>query len=317
MVEKKESRIWITNLVGKSKILLDTEKLYLSWMNMFATGGLERYREVLSDKEPFKFESAQFRAVIIRLRKPRAVLKVFSNWDITCVGCDNEEDLETAINTVAEMMFNKNSAFIMDPREMYLELSNVICSADIGRSVGCGIDLLKRAFLEAEVTRSEFAGGTYEVNIGGPVLRIFPNGKITATGFKSIFAAKREIKKAITAINRELDQEIGSRGGSCKIERFDPTVVFIKAYSEKAKRSEKVTERAIQIIGDYCEKVSKESFGGYTETFAAAALYVASILCDERLTQREVCNIAVISEGALRSAKNKMLSVLTDINVVL
>jgi len=77
---------------------------------------------------------------------------------------------------------------------------------------------------------------------------------------------------------------------------------------------EDITLRAIEILK---KAASKELTSGRGPTgLAAAALYIASVLCGERRTQREVAEIAGVTEVTIRN-RYKELTKKLDIDIVM
>jgi transcription initiation factor TFIIB len=76
--------------------------------------------------------------------------------------------------------------------------------------------------------------------------------------------------------------------------------------------SHKVQIKTIQILK---RATSQELTSGRCPTsMAAAALYIASVLCRERITQREVAEIACVTEVTIRNRYKEIIEKL-DINI--
>ncbi len=96
------------------------------------------------------------------------------------------------------------------------------------------------------------------------------------------------------------------RGAVCRIERFDPVQKSIIDFAEKLRISEEVKAKATELIRQYCQKVTKETFGGSPKSFAAAAIYIAGILCNERQSQEYIAYNVDVTQVAIRSARDKL-----------
>jgi transcription initiation factor TFIIB len=89
---------------------------------------------------------------------------------------------------------------------------------------------------------------------------------------------------------------------------------YISRFCSELKLSGSVKAKAIEILK---EAADKELTSGRGPTgIAAAALYIASVLCGERRTQREVADIAGVTEVTIRN-RYKELTEKLDIGIVL
>jgi transcription initiation factor TFIIB len=89
---------------------------------------------------------------------------------------------------------------------------------------------------------------------------------------------------------------------------------YIPRFCSELKLSGNVQSKALEILK---EAVDKELTSGRGPTgVAAAALYIASVLCGERRTQREVAEVAGVTEVTIRN-RYKELAEKLDIGIVL
>ncbi|HEC86701.1 MAG TPA: transcription initiation factor IIB [Thermoplasmatales archaeon] len=89
---------------------------------------------------------------------------------------------------------------------------------------------------------------------------------------------------------------------------------YISRFCSELKLSGDVQAKAIEILKDAADK---ELTSGRGPTgVAAAAIYIASILCGERRTQREVADVAGVTEVTIRN-RYKELAERLDIDIIL
>ncbi|MDY6764916.1 MAG: transcription initiation factor IIB [Halobacteria archaeon] len=100
---------------------------------------------------------------------------------------------------------------------------------------------------------------------------------------------KQEVARTYRYIARQLNLEIAPT---------DPAE-FVPRFASELNLSEEVQQRAIEIIEETAEKglLSGKSPTGY----AAAAIYLASILCNDKRTQKEVAEAANVTEVTIRN----------------
>ncbi len=100
---------------------------------------------------------------------------------------------------------------------------------------------------------------------------------------------KQEVARTYRYIARQLNLEIGPTNPA----------QFVPRFASELNLSEEVQQRAIDIIEETAEKglLSGKSPTGY----AAAAIYLASILCNDKRTQKEVAEAANVTEVTIRN----------------
>jgi len=108
----------------------------------------------------------------------------------------------------------------------------------------------------------------------------------------------------VTEVSRIEQKEIGrtyryvAQELSLKMEPVDPKQ-YVPRFVSELGASEEVQAKANEIIDVTAEKglLSGKSPTGY----AAAAIYAASLLCNEKKTQREVADVAQVTEVTIRN----------------
>lgn len=100
---------------------------------------------------------------------------------------------------------------------------------------------------------------------------------------------KKEVGRTYRYVAKEL---------SLKMEPVDPKE-YVPRFTSELDVSEEVKMQANEIINETAEQglLSGKSPTG----FAAAAIYAASLLCNEKKTQREVANVAQVTEVTIRN----------------
>lgn len=119
---------------------------------------------------------------------------------------------------------------------------------------------------------------------------------------EEIEKAARVERKEIGRTYRYLSKELG-----LEMEPVDPKK-YIPRYCSELDLSETVEAEAKRIID-----VSKEAglLSGKSPTgFAAAAIYAAALLCNEKKTQREVAEVANVTEVTIRNRYQEQIKVL-------
>ncbi len=110
---------------------------------------------------------------------------------------------------------------------------------------------------------------------------------------EEIEAVSRVERKEIGRTYRYVSQALG-----LEMQPVDPKQ-YVPRYCSQLDLSEKVKTKAMEIIDVTAEKglLSGKSPTGY----AAAAIYAAALLCNEKKTQREVAEVAQVTEVTIRN----------------
>jgi transcription initiation factor TFIIB len=89
-----------------------------------------------------------------------------------------------------------------------------------------------------------------------------------------------------------------------EIEPADPKQ-YVPRFASKLDASTEIQEKAKEII-DVCTEAGLLS-GKSPTGFAAAAIYAASLLCDDRVTQQTVAEAANVTEVTIRTRYQEQL----------
>ena len=123
-----------------------------------------------------------------------------------------------------------------------------------------------------------------------------------------IAASSRVSRKEIGRTYRFIARELG-----LKLMPTSPQD-YISRFCSELKLSGDVQAKAIEILKDAADK---ELTSGRGPTgVAAASIYISSILCGERRTQREVADVAGVTEVTIRN-RYKELAERLDIDIIL
>jgi len=115
---------------------------------------------------------------------------------------------------------------------------------------------------------------------------------------------RREIGRAYRFINRELELKLMPTSPQDYIPRF----------CSKLKLTAKVQAKALDILKEATER---EITSGRSPTgIAAASIYIASVLCGERRTQREIAEVAGVTEVTIRNRYQELAGKL-DLEIIL
>lgn len=103
---------------------------------------------------------------------------------------------------------------------------------------------------------------------------------------------KKKILKSYKILKKELELQVNATNPEHYISRF----------CNKLKLDQKTEKKAEEIIN----QAFKKGIIGGANSLAAAAIYIASILCQEKRTQRQVANITGVTDVTIRSRSKEL-----------
>ena len=89
-------------------------------------------------------------------------------------------------------------------------------------------------------------------------------------------------------------------------------LTFIARFCSELKLSRKVVEKSSDILK---EVIERELISGRGPVgVAAAVIYISTVLCDEKRTQKQIANVAGVTEVTIRNRYKEIAEIL-DINL--
>jgi transcription initiation factor TFIIB len=91
-----------------------------------------------------------------------------------------------------------------------------------------------------------------------------------------------------------------------KLKMVVPTpLTYVARFCNKLKLSQKVKSKSIDILNESIEKELTSGRGPVG--VAASAIYIAAVLCNEKRTQREVADVAGVTEVTIRNRYTELV----------
>lgn len=139
-----------------------------------------------------------FPAVVLRLKRPRASILVFSNGRLVCSGAKGEKEAYQALRKTVNLIGIK-------PRRFEVKIENIVASSRIGLEYS--IDLLAKKLPQSIYEPNYFPGLIYKMKNPKTIVLIFPKGRIVLTGLKTekeIADAVENLKQTFSMLNTSL-----------------------------------------------------------------------------------------------------------------
>jgi len=249
-----------------------------------------------------------FPAARIKLPELKASVLIFSSGQLVFNGCKSKKDLNIVSGRTLEII-SKYHKPIELPKKLTPDIKNVVCSANIGKEVGCGI--VQKAYGPDSVEHSRFGGGSLVLRLEEGTIRSFPSGKLVGTGFSSIKTAKAVMKEVIKKIGGAAEKEKfdSERENICRLERFNPAAEIVYEACKKLRLTIRARLEAIKFLEDYCDELVDESLKAQPRSLAGGAIYIACMKTGERRTQPEVGETIGITSNTITRVYRLILRV--------
>ena len=136
------------------------------------------------------YNPRKFSGTIIRLKKPRCTLLVFSNGRVVNAGGRSKADLDQAVQKLAKML--RRIGYIK-AKAQPTTITNVVASSSLSGLLD--IDKAYKAIDSAVLDKERFPGMSFELPSGGKAIA-FASGKYFVTGVNEEDKALNGLKEA-------------------------------------------------------------------------------------------------------------------------
>ena len=169
-------------------------------VNMVVTGDLKKnlVLETIATKiSRAEYNPEQFPGLILRTRKPRSSILLFTNGKFVCTGARSIEDAKKAVNNTIKLL--ATIGYKINPK-IDLTVQNMVASGSVG--FGLNLDMLAMKLKNTEYEPEQFPGLVYKLKGTTATFLLFSNGKIVCTGTKSIEMIHTALNKLINELKK-------------------------------------------------------------------------------------------------------------------
>ncbi len=142
-----------------------------------------------------EYNPEQFPGLVLRIKKPKSAVLVFSSGNLVCTGTKSTAQVREVVNAVMKKLRKVKINVRGKPR---INVQNIVASG----SVGMNLDL-NRLAIELENTEYEpeqFPGLVYKLPAINATFLLFSNGKLVCTGTKN----KPQLNHAMSLLLKNL-----------------------------------------------------------------------------------------------------------------
>ena len=141
----------------------------------------------------------QFPGVIVKIKKPRVTILIFSTGKLVITGAKSAEMIREAVEVISELLreVGHNIAY-----EVTITVQNIVASGTLGKRINLELAalLLEHTMYEPE----QFPGLIYRMQEPKVVLLLFQSGKLVCTGAKKEEYVDQSIQKVYSLL-KEID----------------------------------------------------------------------------------------------------------------
>ena len=148
---------------------------------------------------PVKYIPEQFPGVIVKIKKPKVTILVFSTGKLVVTGAKSKEMISEAVEVISELLRETSHKIVHD---VTITVQNIVASGTLGKRINLELAalLLEHTMYEPE----QFPGLIYRMQEPKVVLLLFQSGKLVCTGAKKVEYVDQSIQK-IYSILKEID----------------------------------------------------------------------------------------------------------------
>ncbi|MHA1206773.1 MAG: TATA-box-binding protein [Candidatus Hodarchaeales archaeon] len=160
---------------------------------------LERAASRLPGDVQVSYIPEQFPGVVVKIKKPKVSILVFSSGKLVVTGAKSVEMIEEAVEVISELL---RQAGHNVKHEATITVQNIVASGTLGKRINLELAalLLEHSMYEPE----QFPGLIYRMQEPKVVLLLFQSGKLVCTGAKKEEFVYQSIHK-IYGILEEID----------------------------------------------------------------------------------------------------------------
>jgi len=127
-----------------------------------------------------EYNPEQFPGLVLRIKKPKSAVLVFSSGNLVCTGTKSVEQVREVIGSVIRVL-RKIGVKITDKPK--INVQNIVASGSINLTLN--LNLLALELENTEYEPEQFPGLVYKLNEPNATFLLFSNGKLVCTGTKN------------------------------------------------------------------------------------------------------------------------------------
>jgi len=160
---------------------------------------LTKLAKTLSNTE---YNPEQFPGLVLRVKKPRSAVLVFSSGNLVCTGTKSIAQVKEVIQEVIKQLRKIGVRVTIVPK---ITVQNIVASGSI--NVNLNLNLLALELENTEYEPEQFPGLVYKLVEPNATFLLFSNGKLVCTGTKNrpqLEDSMKQLNKKIKEVSKRL-----------------------------------------------------------------------------------------------------------------
>ena len=140
-----------------------------------------------------EYNPEQFPGLVLRTKKPKSAVLVFSSGNLVCTGTKSVEQVREVIGNVIRVLRKIGIKITDRPK---INVQNIVASGALNLTLN--LNLLALELENTEYEPEQFPGLVYKLNEPNATFLLFSNGKLVCTGTKNreeLDTAKKQLVK--------------------------------------------------------------------------------------------------------------------------
>jgi len=136
-----------------------------------------------------------FPGLILRVKKPKSAVLVFSSGNLVCTGTKSIEQVKEVTQQVIKQLKKIGVAISIKPK---IDVQNIVASGSI--NLDLNLNLLALELENTEYEPEQFPGLVYKLEVPTATFLLFSNGKLVCTGTKN----KQQLDDSMKQLNKNV-----------------------------------------------------------------------------------------------------------------
>ena len=170
----------------------------LKVQNIVATTSLGKpvpLTKLARTKSNTEYNPEQFPGLVLRVKKPKSAVLVFSSGNLVCTGTKSVAQVKEVINAVIRQIAKIGVRVTQKPK---ITVQNIVASGSINLSLN--LNILALQLENTEYEPEQFPGLVYKLVDPTATFLLFSNGKLVCTGTKN----KQQLDDSMKQLNKNI-----------------------------------------------------------------------------------------------------------------
>jgi transcription initiation factor TFIID TATA-box-binding protein len=157
--------------------------------------------KLVRSQENTTYNPETFPGLILRIKKPKSAVLVFSSGNLVCTGTKNASQVREVVSQVIKQLKKINIKVQGKPK---IFVQNIVASGSI--NLNLNLNKLALVLENAEYEPEQFPGLVYKLNEPNATFLLFSNGKLVCTGTRNKIQLEEAMKQLMKNVKSVVDK---------------------------------------------------------------------------------------------------------------